>query len=263
VIIPTRDSAADLGRCLASLEGQGVSLEAIVVDQESRDGTREAAAARGARVVELARPSLYAPPTRSRNAGASDAQGEFLVHLDADMSLAPAALASALRICREGGHVAVTLEEIDVTDGFWSECKAFERQTYRGSTVLEAARFVRTTVFRAVGGYDEELGSGEDWDIHTRYAKQGSIGRLEGAVYHHLGSVSLTSSSAGFRRKHGTADVSRAVFSSYMRSWRVLARDPVHALGFAFLRAGEASALASGLLLESIERRGSSGRRGR
>jgi glycosyltransferase involved in cell wall biosynthesis len=262
VIVPTRNSASDLRRCLASLtEMQDVSLEVIVVDQESTDTTRDIARAAGAAVVEVPRPSVYTPPTRSRNRGAALARGEYLLHLDADMALAPAALAAAVRSCRESDHVALTLEELDVTDGFWAECKALERRTYRASD-LEAARFVRADVFSEVGGYDESLGSGEDWDIHTRYAGRGSIGRLANAVYHNLGAISLRAqlrkkcaygrSAAGFLGKHATGDFSRAMLSSYRRSWRIFARDPAHALGFVVLRLGEAGALAAGISVEWI-----------
>jgi glycosyltransferase involved in cell wall biosynthesis len=264
VIIPTRDSVAHLPRCLASLtEDQGASFEILVVDQESADGTREAALEGGATLLDAPRPDLYAPPTQSRNIGAAAARGEFLLHLDADMALAPAVLGKAVCTCRDGGYIALTLEEIDLTSGFWAECKALERRTYHGSAVLEAARFVRTNVFREVSGYDETLASGEDWDIHARYGKRGSIGRLPRAVYHDLGELSFAAqlrkkfkygrSAIAFLRRHEPSEFSRAMASAYWRSWRMFARQPVHALGLAVLRAGEVSALAAGIAVATLE----------
>jgi glycosyltransferase involved in cell wall biosynthesis len=242
-----------------------VSHEVIIVDQESCDGTREVAAGAGATVIGTRRPALYAPPTRSRNLGAAAARGEYLLHLDADMTLAPGALEAAVRSCRDGGHVALTLEEIDVTAGFWAECKALERRTYRESALLEAARFVRAAVFHELGGYDESLGSGEDWDIHARYAAQGSIGRLAGVLCHHLGAISFAEqvrrkfeygrSARNFLGKHESKDFLRAMASSYRRSWRVFARDPAHALGFAALRFGEVAGLAAGIGVDFAGRR--------
>lgn len=258
VVVPTRDSVELLRRCLASLgsAAQAVSIEAIVVDQESSDGTPEAAAAGGATVVETSRPSLYAPPTRSRNLGAGAAQGEFLLHLDADMTLARGVLDVAVARCRDEGHVALTFGEVDVYDGFWAASKALERRAYHESS-LEGARFVRSAVFHEVGGYDESLGSGEDWDIHVRYARHGTIGRVPDAVQHHLGSINYRSqlskkfkygqSASSFLAKHDSSEFSRSMLAAYARSWRSFARDPLHAAGFVALRAGEAAAVGAGV----------------
>jgi arabinofuranan 3-O-arabinosyltransferase len=257
IVIPTRDSAPFLDRLLQSLDAgaAGVDCEVVVVDQESSDGTPELASARGAKVLERPRPALYAPPTASRNAGAAVASGEFLLHLDADMTIAPGALARAVGMCREEGHVALTLEEIDVTEGFWAACKALERATYR-DTIVEGARFVRASTFADVGGYDETLGSGEDWDIHARYASCGTIGRLDRALRHHLGAISYRDqvrkkflygqSSRNFLGKYDSRAYSRAMLRAYARSWRAFAAHPALAAGFVALRAGETAAVLAG-----------------
>jgi glycosyltransferase involved in cell wall biosynthesis len=265
IIIPTREAAVDLSRCLASIQVTDLSVEAIVVDQGSTDDTTVIAARYGATVLEVTRSAFYTPPTPSRNAGSAVAKGDFLLHLDADMELAPHVLDEAVRTCREGGHVALTFEEVDVPSGFWATCKALERRTYRNSLLLEGARFVRADVFRAVGGYDEELGSGEDWDVHARYAAEGTIGRLPNATFHHLGTISPVTqlrkkydygrTSAAFLGKQGGGGYSAEMVRSYARSWRLFARDPAHAVGFAALRVGEAGALAAGLTVESVRRR--------
>ena len=272
VIIPTRDSEPDLRRCLASLAvDQGASYEVLVVDQQSVDATREVALAAGAALTDAPRPELYAPPTRSRNLGAAAAKGEYLLHLDVDMTVAPRVLRNAVQACRDAGHVALTLEEVDIADGFWAKCKALERLAYRGS-VLEGARFVRADVFHETGGYDERLGSGEDWDIHSRYAASGSIGRLPRAIHHHLGRVSLHGqlrkkfgygrSAIDFLDKHDTSQFSRAMASAYRRSWRRFARQPLHAVGFVVIRAGEVGAVLAGIAAATLARKLDS-RRGR
>ena len=50
VIVPVRNEAHNLARCLDSLREFG---EVYVVDSQSVDGTTEVAAARGAKVVEF------------------------------------------------------------------------------------------------------------------------------------------------------------------------------------------------------------------
>jgi glycosyltransferase involved in cell wall biosynthesis len=258
IVIPTRDSVELLRQVFDGLEAahdDEVTYEIVVVDQASEDGTRELVAERGARLVRVDRPSLYAPPTRSRNVGAAVAEGEFLLHLDADMTIVPGTLRRGVDVCRQGGAVALVLEEIDVTEGFWAASKALERRMYR-STIVEGARFVSRSVFAAVGGYDETLGSGEDWDVHARYAALGGIGRVENAVRHHLGAISYRGqmrkkflygqSSASFLGKYDAREYSRAMLAAYARSWRELAGHPVLTAGFVALRAGETVALLSG-----------------
>jgi len=261
-IIPTFDSAAHLGRCLASLGAQrGVDVEVIVVDQGSRDGTSEIAREYGARVLSLPRPAFYRPPTRSRNLGARAASGRFLVHLDADMEVPPGLLAEALARGERAGVAAVILHECDVAQNFWAAVKALEREAYVGATGVEGARFVRADVFAAVGGYDEGLGSGEDWDIHARYQRHGAVVAASEALLHHTGRVGFGRqvrkkfaygrSTRRFLEKHDAAPMASAMLSAYWASRGAFARRPALALGFLVLRAAETVALAAGLIYES------------
>ena len=80
VVVPVRDRACDLERCLAALE-PGVDL--IVVDDGSRDPVSIAAVAarRGARLVR--RPSAGGPAA-ARNAALSEVTTELVAFLDSD-----------------------------------------------------------------------------------------------------------------------------------------------------------------------------------
>jgi glycosyltransferase involved in cell wall biosynthesis len=265
-IIPTLDSAAHLARCLRSLEAQrNVDVEVIVVDQGSRDGTLDIARVHGARILSLPRPAFYRPPTRSRNLGARAAAGRFLVHLDADMELPRGLLAEAAAVCERVGVAAVVLHEHDVPETFWGAAKALERDTYVGVTGVEGARFVRADVFRAVGGYDEHLGSGEDWDIHTRYLQQGAVEAASQTLLHHTGRVSFSGqlrkkfaygrSARRFLEKHRGAPVASAMLSAYWASRRTFARHPALALAFVVLRASEAGAVAAGIIYQAVVER--------
>jgi len=265
VIVPTLDVAGPLRRCLASIMRQsGVAIELIVVDQGSRDGTPPVALAAGAQVFSLARPRIYGEFTpKARNVGARHAAGEYLLHFDADMELPAGALADCVRASKREKHVAIVLHEVDAAEGYWACCKALERSCYRGSTELEAARFVRSDVFWRVGGYDEELGgSGEDWDIHRRYASVGSIGAVAVPVVHHLGHLNLRRhlrkkfaygrTAWPYFRKGGVSSVASGMWRAYARCWRLLAGDPIHAVGFLALRVAEVAALTFGIAFERI-----------
>jgi GT2 family glycosyltransferase len=265
-IIPTLDSGAHLARCLASLEAQrDVDVEVIVVDQGSRDGTRDIARAYGARVLSLPRPDFYRPPTRSRNDGARAATGRFLAHLDADMELPSGLLSDAAARCRRDGVAAVVLHERDVPKNFWAAAKALERETYAGVAGVEGARFVRADVFLAVGGYDEELGSGEDWDIHARYLQHGAVVAAPEPLLHHTGRLSLVGqvrkkfaygrSARQFLEKHEGAPIASAMLAAYWASRRTFVHHPGLALAFLVLRAAEMGAVAAGLIYQSARER--------
>jgi glycosyltransferase involved in cell wall biosynthesis len=259
VIVPTLDSAPHLERCLDSVSEQnGVRFETIVVDQASSDGTGAIATERGAVLVEAPRPAFYSPPTAARNLGARHASGDFLLHLDADMTLSPGLLASSVHASREHDLVALVLHETDVAFGFWARCKALERLCYQGVEEIEGARFVRADVFRAVGGYDERLGSGEDWDIDRRYRAAGTVGDVSEPIFHHLGRIRLVShlrkkfsygrTASAFLRKSSGVPIATAMLRSYWDSRRVLIRRPHLAVGALFLRGAEAAAVALGML---------------
>ena len=96
VVVPTRDAARTVARCLASVRAQTwPALELLVVDNWSRDGTWEVAA-------RLADVALRAGHERSaqRNLGIERAAGEWVLWVDADMVLATDAVERALAAAR-------------------------------------------------------------------------------------------------------------------------------------------------------------------
>ena len=94
VVIPARDEAGVIARCVASVLRQ--TTEVVVVDDGSSDGTGEVASAAGALVVRLddGVPSGWLGKPRACLAGAAGATTEWLAFVDADVVLDPAALAT-------------------------------------------------------------------------------------------------------------------------------------------------------------------------
>src|SRR6185295_15846913 len=92
VIIPTHDRYETLANTLAALAEQSLSadeFEVLVVDDGSREETRERirllAAAHRVRLIEKPQGGLAS----ARNRGAAEAGGEFLLFLDDDVVPAP------------------------------------------------------------------------------------------------------------------------------------------------------------------------------
>ena len=95
VVIATKDRAELLDGALAALAAQqGAPLhEVIVVDNGSRDHTREVAARRGVRYAFVAEPNR----ARARNAGVALAAGSLIVFIDDDVIVPPGFLAAHAR----------------------------------------------------------------------------------------------------------------------------------------------------------------------
>jgi mycofactocin system glycosyltransferase len=93
VVIPVRDRPRQLDRLLAGLGG---ALSVIVVDDASTDGAAIAnvAVAHDARLVPLAR---NVGPAGARNAGLAEVTTPFVVFVDSDVVLEPAAIELMLR----------------------------------------------------------------------------------------------------------------------------------------------------------------------
>ncbi len=94
VIIPARDESAVIAACVTSVLGE--AAEVVVVDDASSDGTGAIAAAAGARVVRLDGdpPAGWLGKPRACLAGAEGATTTWLAFVDADVVLAPGALAT-------------------------------------------------------------------------------------------------------------------------------------------------------------------------
>ena len=104
VVIPARNEARNIGRCVRSvLDSTYPALEVVVVDDHSEDGTRDAAleaAAGDSRLRIVANPDLpdgwFGKPWACAT-GARAARGELLCFADADTTHAPDLLTRSVR----------------------------------------------------------------------------------------------------------------------------------------------------------------------
>jgi len=110
VVVPARDEAGSLPALLTSLAAQTrPATEVIVVDDHSSDATAEVAARHGAVVVAAPElPAGWLGKPWACHTGAHAASGTLLCFLDADVRLAPDALARLVaEYHRAGGMVTV------------------------------------------------------------------------------------------------------------------------------------------------------------
>ena len=123
VIVPARNEVEDLGPCLDGLLGQTYpSLELLVVDGGSTDGTREVARARGPRVTLIEEPPLpdgWVGKSWACWTGAQHARGEFLLFTDADVRPSPPAVGTAVEWAQRDRADLVTFASRIEMVGFW------------------------------------------------------------------------------------------------------------------------------------------------
>ena len=198
VIIPTRNSAQFLEACLQSIKNQTYkNIEIIVVDNNSTDNTKEIVRSVIARSEATWQSRIFIfnkGPERStqRNYGAKNANGKYFLFIDSDMELTPKVIEECVKIIQSKNDIsALIIPEKSVGIGFWAQCKTLERSFYVGVSWMEAVRFVRKDTYIQAGGYDENIVSGEDWDLSQRIEKLGNIGRIEDIIFHNEGKISL------------------------------------------------------------------------
>lgn len=192
VIITTKNSSRTLEKCLKSIKDQTYkNIELIVIDNNSTDNTKEIANKYTNKVFN------YGPErSAQRNFGAKQAKGEYLLTHDSDVYFNIDSVKECVELSRAEDCDAIILPEQSIGIGFWAKVKAFERSFYVGNDYMEGARFFKKNIYEKLGGYDEDLYAGEDWDLTIRFRKAGyTISRADIFIEHDEGKMNLFGSS--------------------------------------------------------------------
>jgi rSAM/selenodomain-associated transferase 2 len=195
VVIPALNEAASIEACIASVATAEASVEIIVADGGSTDGTAERAARLGARIV-------LGPRGRSAqvNAGGHAAQGGTLLFLHADTLLPEGYDRDVLEALSDpavaGGGFALGI----AAPGFgfrFIEAMANLRSRTCSMPFGDQALFVRRETFLALGGFPD-MPIMEDFAFVDRLRRTGRVVTLPRRVrtsprrWHALGLVRVT-----------------------------------------------------------------------
>ena len=175
-VIPVRNDALRLKRCLEAItrSAAGVTLEIVVADNGSTDGSADVARAAGAQVLSL--PGLRVAELRNRAAAA--VATDVLAFIDADHEIGDGWFAAAFRTLageRVGAAGALYLAP---DGGTWVQRMY---GALRGRTTVAGDvpwlgcgnLAVRREAFDAVGGFDASLVACEDVDFCQRLRQAG------------------------------------------------------------------------------------------
>ena len=185
VIVPTKDRPALLREALSSIRAVGapqVDVEIVVVNNGAEDGIEELAHEFGARYTRILTPG----PSAARNAGLQICAGEYVAFLDDDDLWAPGHLIDHLAFLDRHAGFDAAVGQVVRTDPAGNPLEAPYPETLPVSGKIFArilmkwlqigALVARTSAIRRLGGFDETLVAGEDWDLLLRLALSSKIG---------------------------------------------------------------------------------------
>lgn len=180
VIIPAKNEAENIHRCLASLKTLHDcqdNFEVIVVDNGSTDRTPEISREFGAIVFSKPDYTIAA----LRNYGVTQSTGRIIAFLDADCTVAEDWLLKAKVWCERKDIVCFGSAPAVPTDATWVQNVWFQCVRKKQSVCEEVSwlesmnMFVRRDIFERVGGFDESLATCEDVDLSYRLSQYGKI----------------------------------------------------------------------------------------
>jgi glycosyltransferase involved in cell wall biosynthesis len=178
IVIPARDSEATLGDTLRALGPQlpAGAAELIVVDNGSTDATAAVARDAGATVIEEPTPG----PAAARNAGLRAARGDIIAHVDADtvpssrwLAAIAAPFADPTVVLVAGRNVSyppqTAAERYIAASGLIESERAVTRPHLPFAPSMNMA--VRRDAALGIGGWSEDLATGEDVDFSFRLCR--------------------------------------------------------------------------------------------
>ena len=176
-VIPAFNEEGMIGQTIESIEHHATAFshEILVVDDASEDATVREATQAGATVLE----SLDGTIGANRNLGARRARGDVLIFLDADVTLTTEwaqRIPSALNELRNNAKL-ITGSHCNIPDKaawierYWFASFAEEKDSRHigsGHLIMNAG------FFSELGGFDETLETGEDYELCARARAAGA-----------------------------------------------------------------------------------------
>lgn len=196
VVIPARNEAADIERCLEAVAKQDYPadrLEVLVVDGASTDGTVAVAEAAFDRLGVPGRVIANAVGTTpsNLNTALAEASGDVLCRVDARSIVPPEYVSRVVDLLSEfpdiavvgGAQVALARSEESMARGVaralnnhWGMgFSRYRRGAASGPSDTVYLGAFRTAQLRESGGWDERLRTNQDFDLNRRMSRMGTV----------------------------------------------------------------------------------------
>jgi glycosyltransferase involved in cell wall biosynthesis len=175
-VIPTRNQAPFIGRCLESCLAQQVpDAEILVIDGASTDGTQKILAGYGERIHWTSEPD--SGQAQAVNRGIARARGEIVAWINSDdFYEGPGTLTAVVAAFEADAELDILYGDAVVVDAQGDPIRRFRSRAFpRASDLLvnaigpaQPATFFRRDLFQRVGGLREPLHWAPDYDLFLR-----------------------------------------------------------------------------------------------
>lgn len=195
VIIPVYNEEKVIAECVESLNNQSYGdLEIVVVDDGSTDATQSKIVN-----VDIVLTQNHKGAGAARNLGASKANGEILVFVDADMTFDKDFIKNLIEPIKNGKVIGTFSKEENLAnkDNIWARCWNINRglpiDRMHGRDYPDhqkVFRAIKKDAFEKVGGFDEAAGYTDDWSLSERIGVEAIA--APNAVFYHRNPESLS-----------------------------------------------------------------------
>lgn len=180
VILPTRNRAKMVSAAIDSALAQRIDgMQVIVIDDASSDDTRGVLAQYGD-TIDVLRIHHSRGVAHARNRGIELATGQWLAFLDSDDLWLPGKLAAQLAVVADKPAIALCVTDFAVeqqdTGGDWQKVAIYGQRPgtrnfsglFRGNFIGTLTTILRRETCLTLGGFDESLARGSDYDLWLR-----------------------------------------------------------------------------------------------
>ena len=241
VVIPTRNSEKFIEKCLESVKSQTYkNIEVIIVDNNSMDNTKEIAKKYTKKVFNFG-------PERSAqvNFGVKNSNGEYVYKVDSDFVLDKYVIEQCINEAKKGYDAIVVHNSPDVNISWMAKVRKFEVDMYKYDITHSSARFVNKKVYQKIGGFDEKITAGEDYDFQNKLNRGGFKTEFIDAEALHLGEPTsfwkhmrkyyeYGKDFVNYKKENKEESKRQLTFlrSVYFKNWKKFIQHPILGAGF-------------------------------
>jgi glycosyltransferase involved in cell wall biosynthesis len=192
VIIPTRNRAEYIGEAIESVLNQNIpdgDLDIWVIDDASQDNTSEVLATFTPQ-INILRLNQSKGVAHARNQGIRQSTGHWLAFLDSDDQWLPGKLEIQMEAIASDPNIGLCFTDYAVNeqdpDEIWRQVAVYSRRQgernfanlFRGNFIGTLTVLLRRDCWEMVGGFDETLIRGSDYDLWLKVAERWRLWRI-------------------------------------------------------------------------------------